>query len=143
MVEVIGTGERGVAHWEIPLANNEKLEFFRDWGHIGDDRAGERSIYKAVSFSQKVVNAEVFISGFNIRQTRGGDTQVSQIRVDAWIESMGSQAHDYFNPGERQEAERRVTVKLLFTLVDEDPTGHEDFNEANIGFTVIAHTVPH
>jgi hypothetical protein len=136
-------GERGSYSWFVPLgANGEKLEFIRDWAHLPEARAGAHEAYPTVEFSQKVKNAEIFLSGFGLRQTRGGDSEVAQIRVDAWIHSLFSGNAEFLSAEERRRAERTVTIKLLYILVDEDPSGHEDFNEGAIGFTVVAHTEP-
>lgn len=132
-------------HWSsVPLdPAGHKLEFIRTYKCFTEGRAGERVVYKDIEFSQKVEFAEVILSGFNMWYTRGGDCEVQQIRIDAWIESIGAQAPDYFTEEARLRAERTVKVKLMYTLIDEDPTGPEDFNDACIGFTVIALTRPH
>jgi hypothetical protein len=127
----------------LPLgASGEKLEFIRDYDCFNEGRAGERVVYKEVEFSQKVEFAEVFLSGFNMWYTKGGDCEVMQIRVDAWVEAIGAQAPDYFSVEARKKAERTVKVKLMYALTDEDTTGPEDFNDACIGFTVVALTKP-
>lgn len=129
----------------MPLgANGQKLEFNRDYVCFSEDRAGERVTYKEVMFSQKPVTAEVILSGFNMWYTRGGDCEVTQIRVDAWIDCIGTEGWnpEFKTKEEIEKKERTVSIKFMYTLKDEDPTGPEDFNDACIGFTVIALTQP-
>lgn len=129
-------------HWSVPIGSGgERIEFIRDWTHLREARCGENVVYPFVECDQKVVNASVFLSGFNIRQTRGGDSEVSQIRVESWVDEP-SGIDDVASPEQIKKAERTVNLKLMYVLKDEDPTGDEDFNEGAIGFTVIAHTVP-
>jgi len=124
--------------WAAPP---DQIEVLRDYGCFDEGRAGERTTMKTVTFSRPVVSAEVFLSGFNLWQTRGGDTEVRQIRVDSWVDAINVAPNN--PPGTRSPGlpdPKSVRVKLMYMLVDEDPTGSEDFNDACIGFTVIART---
>jgi hypothetical protein len=123
----------------IPLgASGEKLEFLRDYACFGEDRAGERTTFKVIEFSQEVVFAEIFLSGFNMWYTREGhDHEVMQLRVDAWIEQIGHKAGS-----EDFMSDRNVKIKLMYVMTDEDTSDSDDFNEACIGFTVVALTKP-
>jgi hypothetical protein len=126
-------------HWV--LQSGEQLEVLRDFVCFGEDKAGERTAYKIVTFQKGVLSAEVFLSGFNIWQTRGGDSEVAQIRVDAWVNVIGVGKPG--PPGTRGPGlpdPKNVSLKFMYSLKDEDPSGSEDFNDACIGFTVIAKT---
>lgn len=122
-------------HWVLQAG--EQLEVLRDHVCFGEGKAGERLQYKAVSFSKDVLAAEVFISGFNVWQTRGGDSEVSQFRIDAWINGIGTPDPD--NPSSIGN-KNQVSLKFMYKSTDEDPTGGEDYNDACIGFTVLAKT---
>ena len=118
-------------HWV--LQSGEQLEVLRHYVCFGEGKAGERTKEPTVRFSKAVLSAEVFISGFNMWQTRGGDSEIAQARIDAWVTEIGPQIVDTKDP-------RSVKLKFMYSLKDEDPTGGEDFNDACIGYTVIAKT---
>jgi hypothetical protein len=128
----------------MPLgASGEKLEFLRDYACFNEGRAGERTVYKTVEFSQEVVSAEVFLSGFNMWYTREGhDHEVMQLRVDAFIDSIGCGNPEFKTPEQIKQLNRSVVVKLMYVMTDEDTSDSDDFNDACIGFTVAALTKP-
>jgi hypothetical protein len=122
-------------HWV--LQSGEQLEVLRDYICFNEGKAGERTTTKTVLFSKDVLSAEVVLSGFNVWQTRGGDSEVAQVRIDSWVTGIGTPDPD--NPkniGNRNQ----VHLKFMYSLKDEDPTGKEDYNDACIGFTVVAKT---
>ena len=114
----------------------ERLQVVRDHVCFGSDNSGERVTYKEVRFSGEVLSAEVLISGFNIWQTKGGDSELSQLRIDAWVTGIGIPEPDSGVVGNKD----RVFLKLMYSFKDEDVSGPEDFNDACIGYTVIART---
>jgi len=122
-------------HWV--LQSGEQLEVLRDFVCFKEGKAGERTAYKTVAFSKDVLAAEVFLSGFNMWQTRGGDSEVAQVRIDAWVNGIGTPDPD--NPNKIGN-KNQVHLKFMYSLKDEDPTGQEDFNDSCIGFTVISKT---
>lgn len=128
----------------MPLsASGEKLEFIRDFKCFNEGRAGERIEYQTVEFSQEVVFAEVFISGFNMWYTREGhDHEVMQLRVDAWVDQIGVSNPEFMTEEEIKKGERSVSIKLMYVMTDEDTSDSDDFNDACIGFTVVALTKP-
>ncbi len=129
-----------MSSWSTPALgpNNEHFEVLRDYAHFGEDRAGERVIYKTVIFEHPVLNAEVFLSGFNIFYTREGhDHEVMQHRVDAWVDQIGVNTGPGIDPPYNSKA---VSVKLMYSLTDEDTSDDDDYNDAYIGFTVLART---
>lgn len=110
---------------------------------FNEGRAGERVNYKSVEFSQEVVSAEVFLSGFNMWYTREGhDHEVMQLRVDAWVDHIGVLNPEFMTEEEIKKAKRSATIKLMYAMTDEDTSDSDDFNDACIGFTVIALTKP-
>ncbi len=122
-------------HWA--LQSGEQLEVLRDYVCFNEGKAGERTTTKTVVFSKDVLSGELFISGFNVWQTRGGDSEVAQVRIDAWVTGIGVPDPDNpTNIGNRNQ----VHLKFMYSLKDEDPTGKEDFNDACIGFTVLSKT---
>lgn len=122
-------------HWV--LQSGEQLEVLRDFVCFEEGKAGERTAYKTVVFLKDVLAAEVFLSGFNVWQTRGGDSEVAQSRIDAWVNGIGTPDPD--NPNNIGN-KKQVYLKFMYSLKDEDPTGPEDFNSSCIGFTVISKT---
>lgn len=127
--------------WTSPAFGQagECLEFIRGAVNFGERKAGDETPYPGppgavVKFSRPVLHAEVFLSGFNLWQTRGGDSEVAQIRVDAHVESIG-----YGDP-DSPDYGKKVALDLVYSLRDEDPTGSEDYNDAWIGFTVLGVT---
>jgi hypothetical protein len=119
------------------LQSGEHLEVLRDYACFGEGKAGERTTYKTVTFSKDVLSAEVFISGFNMWYTREGhDHEVMQERVDAWINGIGIREPD----SGKITNKNHVAVKLMYVMKDEDTGDSDDFNNACIGFTVIART---
>lgn len=121
-------------HWAVEAG--DRLEVLRDFVCFKEGQAGERTEYKGVTFSREVLSAEVYISGFNIWQTKGGDSEVSQIRIDAFVTAIGTPDPDSGVVG----AKEFVALKFIYVLKDEDSSGPEDFNDACIGFTVVAKT---
>jgi hypothetical protein len=124
-----------MAGWSTPLGtDNEHFEVLRDHVHFGEGRAGERVTYKTVVFKHPVVNAEVFLSGFNMFYTRqDNDHEVMHERVDAWVDKIGVKQVDTLDP-------RAISVKLMYHMADEDTSHSDDYNDCYIGFTVLAHT---
>jgi len=121
-------------HWV--LGPGEQFEVLRDSLCFGEGRAGERTAYKIVKLSKNVLSAEVFISGFKIWYTREGhDHEVLEQRVEAWVDSIGVS-----EPGSAVPDKSLIRVKLVYSMRDEDTTDEDDFNDACIGFTVIART---
>ena len=122
--------------WSTPaLAGaNERLEILRDYVHFGEGKAGERVTYTTVRFEQPVVHAEAFLSGFNMFYTREGhDHEVMNERVDVWVDKIGVKQADDVDP-------RAVQLKLMYQMQDEDTGDSDDYNDAYIGFTVLALT---
>lgn len=126
------------------VQSGEQLEVLRDYVCFGEGRAGEREITKGVTFSRDVLSAEVFISGFNMWYTKEGhDHEVSQLRVDAWVYALG------VGKGCGSEPETRCTdppdpknvgLRFMYAMTDENTGDDDDFNDACIGFTVLART---
>jgi hypothetical protein len=128
----------------MPLgASGEKLEFIRDYKCFEKGRSGERIEYKTVEFSQEVVFAEVFLSGFNMWYTpEGNDHEVMQLRVDSWVDRIGVSNPEFMTPEQIRQGKREVSIKLMYAMTDEDTSDSDDFNSACIGFTVVALTKP-
>lgn len=129
----------------LPLgAAGEKLEFVRDFVCFHEGRSGERITYKVVEFSQEVKFAEVFLSGFNMWYTREEhDHEVMQLRVDAWVDNIGTPVNpEFLTKEEIENKKKQVSVKLMYMMTDEDTTDDDDYNDACIGFTVVALTKP-
>jgi len=122
-------------HWV--LQSGEQLEVLRDHVCFEEGRAGERNIFQMVTFSKDVLSAEVFISGYDIWQQRGGDSEVARLRVDAHVKGIGIPNPD--NPS-IIGSKNKVQLEFIYAFYDEDPTGKEDYNRSCIGFTVIAKT---
>ena len=121
------------AHWEVGVG--EHLEVLRDFVCFDEARAGERSMPRLVDFSHPVLSAEVFLSGFNLWYPGKNDHEVTQERVDAWIEQIG-----VCDPDGGSCNNRRVYIRLTYVMKDEDTRQSDDFNRACIGFTVLART---
>ena len=122
--------------WSVPLANGERLAFIRDSHHFPEDRAGTRQAEVSARFSQKVVSAQTFISGFNMTYTREDhDHEVTSLRVDSWVKKIGSEGPEFPD-------DNVVFVELTYALTDEDTSDDDDFNTCWIGYTVSAHTKP-
>lgn len=127
------------SHWAVQPG--EQIEVLRDYVCFEEGRAGERRTAKTVTFFKPVLSAEVFLSGFNIWYTRGGDSEVRQHRVDAWVDAINVAPNyppDTRGPGLPDP--KSVRLRFVYALTDEDTSGGEDFNDACIGFTVIART---
>ncbi len=122
-------------HWA--LGAGEQLEVLRDFICFNEGRAGERVAYKNVVFFRNVLSAEVVLSGFNMWYTREGhDHEVMQERVDAWVNKIG--LCDVDNPTLCDN--RYVSLKFMYAMRDENTSDSDDFNQACIGFTVLART---
>jgi hypothetical protein len=120
-------------------AGGERIEICRGTVRFDERRAGDTTPYQGppgpvVEFGHRVLWAEVLLSGFHLWQTRGGDSEVADLAVDAHVESIG------FGEPDDPASRRKVLLKLQYWFKDEDPTGGEDFNDCFIGFTVIALT---
>ena len=112
----------------------ERLEVLRDYVHFGEGKAGERTTYKIVRFAHPVQHAEAFISGFNMFYTREDhDHEVMKERVDVFIDKIGVKQVDVVD-------QRAVQVKVMYQMEDEDTSDSDDYNDAYVGFTVLAVT---
>jgi hypothetical protein len=134
-----GTADAQGSHWAVQPG--EQIEVLRDYVCFEEGRAGERKTARTVTFYKPVLSAEVFLSGFNIWYTRGGDSEVRQHRVDAWVDAINVAPN--YPPGTRGPGlpdPKSVRLSFIYALTDEDTGGGEDFNDACIGFTVIART---
>ncbi|HQY90927.1 hypothetical protein [Caldilinea sp.] len=132
------------SRWTVQ--SNERLEVLRDYACFGEGKPDaskrERETSKVVTFSRDVLSAEAFLSGFDIWYTQeGNDHEVIQLRVDAMVNAI--------NVGTPCQAPLRcigtpdpknVSIKLIYSMADEDLGDSDDYSNACIGFTVLART---
>ena len=122
------------AQWVINPG--EYVEIVRDFVCFGEGRAGYRTASASKQFSREVLSAEVMISGFNMWYTRERhDHAVLNENVDAWVVAIGLP-----DPDTGQVDRRFVALKFQYAMVDKDTSGSDDYNDACIGYTVMART---
>lgn len=108
----------------------------RDTVRFGEGRAGNREKLAYINFKHRVLDAEVFLSGFNMFYTREGhDHEVMVDKVDSHVTKKGVRDPD---GGYHPET---VEVKLEYNMADEDTSDSDDYNDCFIAFTVLAHTI--
>lgn len=113
----------------------EYLEIVRDFVCFGEGSAGSRQAYRSKQFSREVLSAEVMISGFNMWYTREGHAHgVLNENVDAWVVGYLE------DPDSHQIDRRMINLKFQYVMVDDIPVNSDDYNDACIGYTVIART---
>lgn len=127
------------------VQSGERLEVLRDYACFGEGKPGpngEREVFKVVTFSRDVLSAEVFLSGFNAWYTReGNDHEVMKLRMDAMINAINVAA-ECRAPTRciGTPDPKNVSIKLIYSMVDEDTGDSDDYTNACIGFTVLART---
>jgi hypothetical protein len=132
----LGLAVGGRDHWATATAGGT-LEFKRDYVCFGSGRGGPRSTLLSVGpFNGRVLQAEIFLSGFSFWYTGSADNELHNLAVDSWVERVGVAGPDKPNP------ERYVEAKILIDLRDGNPGSSDDNHQACVGYTIIALTQP-
>lgn len=127
--------------WTTPeFQDGSRLEFIKGYCEFHKSR-GEREVFGKIVFEDReILQASVYLTGFNMMYTEGVDHRVLKSRVDIWVNEIW--INDPVNNPWDHVYGSTLQLKLRYGMEDEDTQNSDDYNNAWIGFNVIALTRP-